>query len=194
MRRRTFIAALGSAAAWPLAASAAQAGQTQRVGVLMGLAETNPELRGFLAAFSEELTRLAAADHVDLQIEARWTNADAKLAQTFAREMVAAKPDVIFASTTPAVAALRAQTASIPIVFAIVSDPVGANFVESLSHPGGNITGFVHTEAKLGGKWLALLKEAGPQAGRLDVQSRDRSWPRGVFPRLVRGHRQVVGN
>ena len=183
MRRRAFIAALGCAAAWPLAASAQQAGPTKRVSALMGVPETNSEFRGFLAAVSDELTNLAAAERLALQIdEPRWSNADPARARTLAAETVATKPDVIFASTTPVVRALHEQRAAIPIVFTVVSDPIGARFVDSLNRPGGNTTGFVHTDAKLGGKWLALLKEAAPALERVAIMFNPDTAPgRGAF-------------
>ena len=167
MRRRDFLLTASAAAAWPLSVRGQQAGLTQRVAAVMGWSDDNAVQRGWFETFSGELTKLAAADHRALQIERRWTNGDVKMAQNFARETVATKPDVIFATTTPVVAALHAQTKSIPIVFAVVADPVGAKFVESFSRPGGNITGFVHSESRLGGKWLALLKEAAPALTRI---------------------------
>jgi putative tryptophan/tyrosine transport system substrate-binding protein len=130
--------------------------------VLMGLSVGDPTLRGYVVAFVEELAKLGWIDGRNAQIEQRWTNADIKLANALAKELLTTLPDVILASTTPATAVLHRETSIVPIVFAIVSDPVGAGFVASLRRPGGNITGFTQTEAALGGKWLSLLKDIAP--------------------------------
>jgi putative tryptophan/tyrosine transport system substrate-binding protein len=162
MQRREFIGVLGAAAAWSLAARAQQIDRVRRIGVLMGLSEGDPGLRGLVGAFIEELAKLGWIDGRNAQIEQRWTNADIKLANALAKELLTTPPDVILASTTPATAALHGETSIVPIVFAIVSDPVGAGFVASFRRPGGNITGFTQTDAALGGKWLSLLKEIAP--------------------------------
>jgi putative ABC transport system substrate-binding protein len=187
MRRREFIAALaGAVAATPAlgrrVASAQQTEKVRRIGVLMGLSESNPVLRGFLSAFEEELARLGWVDGRNATIERRWTNADVTRAGAFAKELIALQPDVILASTTPVTAALHRETTTIPIVFAITSDPVGAEFVAGLSHPGGNITGFAHTDAALGGKWLGLLKEIAPGIKRAAIMFNPDTAPgRGSF-------------
>jgi putative tryptophan/tyrosine transport system substrate-binding protein len=167
MHRREFIAMLAGAVTAtstlrPRAASAQQAEKVRRVSVLMGLSDSTPEFRALVAAFVEELARLGWADGRNVRIEQRWTNADLNRTRALAKEMVATRPDVILTSTTPATAALKRESSTIPIVFTIVSDPVGAGFVASLARPGGNITGFTHTDAGLGGKWLGLLKEIAP--------------------------------
>ena len=170
MRRRDFITLVGGgAAAWPLAARAQQANGVRHIGVLMGLSDSVPELRGFVNSFVQELARLGWIDGRNVQIEQRWTNADVHRATAFARELVAAQLDVILSSTTPATAALKRESSTVPIVFTIVSDPVGMGFVASLAHPGGNITGFTHTDAGLGGKWLGLLKEIVPGIKRAGI-------------------------
>jgi putative tryptophan/tyrosine transport system substrate-binding protein len=107
----------------------------------------------------EELARLGWIDGRNARIEQRWTNADVNRTSAFAKELVASQPDVILAATTPATAGLHRETSTISIVFTIVSDPVGPGFVAGLPRPGGNITGFTHTDAALGGKWLGLLEE-----------------------------------
>ena len=117
---------------------------------------------GFVDAFVEELARLGWTDGRNARFEQRWTNGDVNRASAFATELVAAQPDVIFCSTTPVTAALHRETSTIPIVFAIVSDPVGSGLVAGLPRPGGNITGFTMVEAAMGGKWLSLLKEIAP--------------------------------
>lgn len=167
MRRREFISLLGGGAvALPLAARAVAAG-VPVIGALMGLSENNPEVRSFFGAFIDELTRLGWKDGHTVRIEQRWTNADNKRGGAFAAELVALKPGVILSATTPATAALRRETSTIPIVFTVVSDPVGAGFVASLPRPGGNMTGFSQTDAALGGKWLNLLREVAPGLKRV---------------------------
>ena len=174
MQRRKFIAAIvntiAAAPAFGLRlASAQQAEKVSRVGVLMGLSESNPEHRNLLAASLEELARLGWVDGRTARIEQRWTDGDLKRASAFARELVAAQPDVILASPTPVTAALHRETTTVPIVFATVSDPIGAGFVAGLPHPGGNITGFTHVDPALGGKWLGLLKEIAPGIKRAGI-------------------------
>jgi putative ABC transport system substrate-binding protein len=162
MRRRQFIAGLGGAAAWPLAVRAQQADRVRRIGVLMGWAEGDPVPRSFLAAFVRELMRLGWGIGSDLQIEQRWTNGESGRVAPLAKELVELNPDLILSSTTPVTVALHRETSTIPIVFAGMSDPVGAGVVASLARPGGNITGFINVEDTLGGKWLRLLKEIAP--------------------------------
>src|SRR5262245_53244300 len=141
MRRREFIKVMaGSAAvAWPLAARAQQSEQMRRIGVLMLFAKDNPETQARITAFLQELQKLGWTEGRNLQIEYRWGSGDPQKA---AAELVALSPDVIFANSTPAVAALQQATRSVPIVFAQVADPVSGGFVASLAKPGGNITGF----------------------------------------------------
>jgi putative tryptophan/tyrosine transport system substrate-binding protein len=150
MRRREFIAGLGSAAvAWPLAARAQQGDRVRRVGVLMGWSESDPVFRGWGVTFAEELARLGWVDGRNARIEQRWTDANVDRAGMFAKELVDLQPDVILAGTTPVTAALQRETRVIPIIFAGISDPVGAGFVASLSRPGGNLTGFINLEAAI---------------------------------------------
>ena len=159
MHRREFICGIaGAVAGTPLlplrAASAQQAAKIRRVGILMGLSESN--IGAFFTAFVEELARLGWTDGRNVRFEQRWTNGDPNRASAFATE----QPDVIFCSTTAVTAVLHRETSIVPIVFAIVSDP--SRFVAVLSRPGGNITGFTNIEAAMGGKWLSLLKEIAP--------------------------------
>ena len=170
MRRREFITLLGgAAAAWPLAARAQPAGGMRRVGALLGWSEGLPEYRPWLAAFVQGLEQLGWVDGRNLRIDVRWTNANIDRARTLAKELVETQPDVIFAGTTPVTAALSRETRTIPIVFAVVSDPVGAGFVSSLARPGGNVTGFINEEGAMGGKWLALLREVAPRFARAAI-------------------------
>ena len=163
MRRREFITLLGGAAvAWPLAARAQQDERMRKIGVLMAFDETDPRANAWLARFTRGLSELGWAPGHNLRIEVRWAGDNVDRMRMFAKELVGTQPDVILAFGTPVTAALKRETRTIPIVFAIVSDPVGEGFVASLSHPGGNITGFHNSEASIGGKWLELLKEIAP--------------------------------
>jgi putative ABC transport system substrate-binding protein len=163
MRRRDFIKVIaGSATGWPLAADAQQDERVRRVGILMGYAQNDPEGHARIAALFEALKALGWENGRNLQIELRWASADIAQISEFAKELVAFKPDLIVSNTTPVTAAVHRETTDIPIVFIIVSDPVGEGFVTSLSHPGRNITGFINVEDTIGGKWLELLKEVAP--------------------------------
>jgi putative ABC transport system substrate-binding protein len=170
MRRREFITLLGGAAAtWPLTARAQQPDRMRRLGLLIGYAENDPLSQPWIAAFLKGLSELGWSDNRNLHIDYRWASADVDRFKQFAKELVALKPDVILAHTTPATAALQRETADIPIIFVIVSDPVGAGFVASLARPGGNITGFINFEDSMGGKWLELLKEVAPAVKRAAI-------------------------
>ena len=167
MRRRDFITFLGgAAAAWPLAASAQQPERIRRIGVLMAYAKDNPEVQARIAAFIDGLQQLGWIDGRNAKIEYRWETGDLRKAAT---ELVTLSPDIILASTTPAVAALQQATSTVPIVFAQVADPVSAGFVASLAKPGGNMTGFTTFEYEIGAKWLELLKEIAPNVTRVGV-------------------------
>jgi len=144
-----------------------QGERIRRVGVLMGWSEHDPVARSYLAAFVQELRRLGWEIGVNLEIEERWTNGELQRAVPLAKELVNLKPDVILSNTTPVTIALHRETIDIPIVFAGVSDPVGAGVVASLARPTGNITGFINTEDSLGGKWLRLVKEIAPGISRV---------------------------
>ena len=168
MHRRKFIALVGSAAAaWPLTAGAQQSDRVHRLGVLMPFAATDPSLKLELAAFVRQLQELGWVEGRNLRIDYRWAAGDADRMQAFAKELVALQPEVIFCRSTPVTAALLKQTRAIPIVFTLVSDPVGDRFVESVARPGGNATGFTNVESSLGGKWLELLKEVAPTTERV---------------------------
>ena len=168
MRRREFITLLGSAVAvWPLAARAQQPEGMRRIGVLMAYAESDREGQTFVAAFREGLQKLGWAEGRNIRIDARWGALDAEAMQRFAKELVALQPDLILANNTPTTAAILQQTRTIPIVFAIVADPVGSRFVASFPRPGGNVTGFTTTGPMIPGKWLELLKEIAPRVNRV---------------------------
>jgi putative tryptophan/tyrosine transport system substrate-binding protein len=170
MRRREFIALLGSGvAAWPLAARAQPGERVRRVGVLMNIASDDAEGQARLAAFHQGLQQLGWTVGHNVRIDYRWGGADAERFRRDAAELVALAPDVILASATPSVQALQRATRTVPIVFANVGDPVGMGFVETLARPGGNTTGFTNFEHGFGAKWLELLKEIAPRLTRLAV-------------------------
>ena len=170
MRRRDFIKVIvGSTAAWSLAVHAQQAERVRRIGVLMGYAENDWEAQAWVAAFREALQKLGWTEGRNIQIDTRWGRADTEVMQRFAQELVALQPDLILSQITPTTAALLQQTRTIPIVFAMVADPVGSGFVANLSRPGGQVTGFTTLEGSLGGKWLELLKEVAPRVARVAV-------------------------
>ena len=166
MKRRDFMALVGSAATWPLAARAQQPGGMRRIGVLLGNTESDSQAQAGVAKFTKALQDLGWNVGRNIAIDYRWAAADLGRMATFAKELVALRPDLIVGSTTPVIEALQRETKTIPIVFAIVSDPVGSGFVSSLSRPGGNITGFINVEASLSGKWVELLKEVVPHLSR----------------------------
>ena len=168
MKRRDFITFFGgAAAAWPLIALAQQSNTVRRIGVLMPFAATDPSLKIELAAFVRHLQELGWVEGRNLRIDYRWAAGDAERMQVFAKELVALQPEVLFCRSTPVTAALLKQTRTIPIVFTLVSDPVGDHFVGSVARPGGNATGFTNVESSLGGKWLELLKEVAPSIRRV---------------------------
>ena len=169
MRRRKFIALLGAAAAaWPVAGRAQQSGRMRHIGVLMNVAE-NPEQQSNVDAFLQVLQQLGWTDGRNVRIETHWAGAQALDIRRQAAELVALAPDVIFATGTAAMEPLLQATRSVPIVFVNVADPVGAGFVDSLSRPGGNATGFMQFEYGLSGKWLELLKQIAPGVTRAAV-------------------------
>ena len=167
MRRREFITLLGGVVAWPITAGALQTDRMRRIGVLMGFAESDREGQTFVAAFREALQKLGWAEGGNIRIDYRWTGLDRELIQRFAKELVALQPDLILTQSTPATTELLRQTRTIPIVFALVADPIGSGFVSSFPQPGGNITGFVTMEPTMAAKWLELLKEIAPRTARV---------------------------
>jgi len=179
MRRRDFISLLGSAAAIPLAAQAQQGDHVRRIGVLMNRASSDPEGQGRIAVFQQALRQLGWTDGGNVRIDIRWGEDDVDRERKYAAELVALSPDIIVASGTVSMAALQHVSRTLPIVFAGVTDPVGAGFVDSLARPGGNATGFMIYEYSLGGKWLELLKQIAPSVTRAAVL-RDPANPAGI--------------
>jgi putative ABC transport system substrate-binding protein len=170
VRRRYFITLLGGAvAAWPLAAWAQQSKRLRRIGVLMPYAANDPQVQTRNAAFLQGLQQLGWTVGNNVQIDYRWSAGNEDDTRKYAAELVALAPDVIFASGSAAVGPLRRATRTVPIVFAVTPDPVGAGFVESLARPGGNITGFTPYEYGIGAKWLEVLKEIAPSVARVAV-------------------------
>jgi putative tryptophan/tyrosine transport system substrate-binding protein len=169
MKRRQFIAGLGSAAAWPVVARAQQPDRMRRIGVVLTFVENDPEVKRWLSAFTQGLAELGWTTERNLRIDYRWGASSADLRRKFAAELVALKPDVIFANAGPVVEALQEASRTVPIVFAATIDPVGGGYVESLSRPGGNATGFLYFEYSMAAKWLELLKEIAPGVTRVAV-------------------------
>jgi putative tryptophan/tyrosine transport system substrate-binding protein len=169
MRRREFLGFLGGVgAAWPLAAQAQPAQRMRRVAVLMDSPQDDRG-RPRLAAFVRALADQGWSDGRDVRIDVRWGANSAESSRNLAAELLALDPDVVLTSGSPATGAMRQATTAIPIVFVLVTDPVGAGFIDSLARPGGNLTGFTLFEYAIGGKWLELLKEIAPTTRRVAV-------------------------
>jgi len=167
LRRRELIAALGGAAAWPLAARAQQGGGMRRIGMLMGGDENGT--RTNLSAFTRALADLGWTDGRNVRMDPRYGGGDINRIRALAPELVGLQPDIILTSNTPPTTAVQRETRTIPIVFVNVADPVASGLVPRLNRPGGKITGFAGYEATLGGKWLELLSEIAPGLKRAAV-------------------------
>src|SRR3954468_5447841 len=164
MKRREFIVGLGGAAFTTTSiATLAQSGRLRRIGLLLSQLEGSQEANDRVAAIREGLQKLGWTEGRNVQIETRYANGNAERMRAQAMDLVKLSPDVLIASATASLGALQKATSTIPIVFAQVTDPVGAGFVNSLAHPGGNITGFTQHEFSIGIKWMELLKELAPQ-------------------------------
>jgi putative ABC transport system substrate-binding protein len=168
-RRRTFIAGLGSAAAWPLVARAQQGERVRRIGVLLPVTADNTEYQARVGAFLQGLGQLGWTVGGNVLIDARWATTNAAEVRRHAVELAALAPDVILATGTSTTGPLLQATRTVPIVFATGSDPVGGGYVESLARPGGNVTGFMVEEFSMGGKRLELLKQIAPSVTRVAV-------------------------
>ena len=172
MRRRDFVRAIiGSATAWPLTLRAQQSKPKpmRRVAALMPYSANDPQAQNRNAAFLQGLQQLGWTVGQNVQIDYRWSAGNEDDTRKYAAELVALAPDVIFASGSAAVEPLRRATRTVPIVFVLVPDPVGAGFVDSLARPGGNVTGFTQYDYSIAAKWLALLKEIAPNTTRAAV-------------------------
>ena len=169
MRRRDFIGVVVGLAAWSIAARAQKREEIRRIGVLMNRAADDPQGQARLLAFRHALQQLGWSDGYNMRIETRWGEDDVERERKYAAELVALAPDVILASGSLSVAALQRVTHTLPIVFAAVTDPVGDGFVDTLSWPGGNTTGFMLFEYSLSGKWLELLKQVAPRVTQAGI-------------------------
>ena len=167
MRRREFILLVGGAAVWPLAARAQQSGSVRRIAVIMGFPESDPYGQRYVLALRQKLESLGWVENRNIRIDYRWAGGDPEKARTFARELIGMAPSVIVTSTNQVTETVRRETASIPIVFASLGDPVGSGLVASLARPGGNVTGFPAFVETMGNKWLELIREIAPRVERV---------------------------
>ena len=163
MRRREFLSAVGGAAVWPLSVHAQQPNGIRRIGILLGFSETDREGQARVAAFLQALRELGWSDKRNIKIDIRWFTGNASDTRRHASELVTLAPDVILTSGGPTLRWLLEATRTVPVVFVQVSDPVGSGFVDSLSRPGRNATGFTQFEFELSAKWLELLKQIAPR-------------------------------
>jgi putative tryptophan/tyrosine transport system substrate-binding protein len=194
VKRRDFITLLGGAAAWPLAARAQQkAGRMPRLGYMVTGSETDREAQLRVGAFREALAKSGWADGRNIRIDYRWGVTGREHQRIIAAELVGSAPSVILAEGNPNVEALRQETRTIPIVFVGAVDPLSGGLVNSLAHPGGNVTGFTSFDFPMGGKWLEILKEVAPGIKRvLVVQSLGSSGQQGVL-RAIEAAAPVLG-
>jgi putative ABC transport system substrate-binding protein len=181
IRRRNFIAGLGGAMAWPLAARAQQGDRVRRVGVLVSVDEYDPEGKRRYSAFTQALADLGWIDGRNVRMDLRWGRGDINRIRALAQELVGLQPDIILAGSTPAIVALQRETRTIPIVFVNVTDPVVSGIVARLDRPGGNITGFAALDGSLGGKWVELLSEIAPGLKRAAIMFNPDSAPVSTF-------------
>src|SRR5215467_1032147 len=180
MRRRQFLSLLGGvAASYPLAARAQQSERMRRIGVLMSTTAEDAEGQARIAAFLQGLRQAGWAVSGNVQIDTRWGAGDAERIRKYAAELLALAPDVILASGGAVAGMLLQVNRTVPIVFTLTPDPVGAGFVKSLAHPGGNATGFTSIEYEMSGKWLELMREIAPGVTRVAVL-RDPTVPAGI--------------
>jgi len=181
MRRREFIAGLGTAAAWPLAARAQPAERILRIGVLMAGDENDPTAKLRLSALTQALANLGWTDGRNVRMDLRWGGGDINRMRALAQELVGLQPDIIVAHSTPPTVALQRETRTIPIVFVNVADPVASSIVPRLDRPSGNVTGFANYEASLVGKWLELLSEIAPGLKRAAIMFNPDTNPISVY-------------
>jgi putative ABC transport system substrate-binding protein len=169
MRRREFIAGLGGAAVWPLAARAQQANRVRRIGVLMPLNENDPRTKSQVSTLTQPLAELGWTDGRNVRIDLRWAGGDTNRIRALAQQLVGLQPDIIVTLGATATVAVQRETRTIPIVFGTTGDPVAAGIVARLDRPSGNITGFGGLEPSLAGKWLELLSEIAPRLKRAAI-------------------------
>jgi putative ABC transport system substrate-binding protein len=178
MERRRFITLLGATLASPLAARAQQTDRGAHIGVLMGIGDSDPEAKPRVEAFRKGMEELGWTEGRNIRLDYRWTAGDPDRTILFAKEIFELKPDVILVHSSPAVAALRKLTSKV-----LIADPIGSGFVESLAHPGGNVTGFMNAEAPMAGKWLGLMMEIVPKVKRVALIYNPRTSPYQSFLR-----------
>jgi putative ABC transport system substrate-binding protein len=169
MKRREFIGLVGGVTAWSFVARAQQPTGMRRIGVLTGLAETDPFAIGYMQELRGALQKLGWTEGQNVQFAYRYAAGDPARARAFVKEIVETKPDLIVAHTTPVAAALSQTTSTVPVVFVSITDPVRDGFVASLARPGGNMTGFTNYEFSMGAKWFELLKEIAPATARVSL-------------------------
>jgi putative ABC transport system substrate-binding protein len=191
IRRRVFIAGLGSAAAWPVVVRAQQGDRERRIGVLGAGDESDPANKRFVSAFTQALAGLGWADGRNLRMDLRWGHGDINRMRALAQELVGSQPDIILAGGTVATVALQRETRTIPIVFAYAGDPVATGIVAQLDRPSGNTTGFATTEASMGGKWLELLSEIAPGLKRTAIMFSDTGFASAYMPSLETAARSL---
>ena len=180
MKRREFITLLGGAAAsWPLAGRAQQNELVRRIGVLMTTADDREGQRR-LSAFREGLEKRGWAEGKNISIEVNWSVSDAERARSVVDELIGRAPELILTSGTPATSAVHRARPAIPVIFTVVSEPIEQGFVQSLAHPGGNMTGFANLEPSLGGKWIELLKEIAPDVTRVAIMFNPQAAPAAI--------------
>src|SRR6516162_3978408 len=169
IQRRNFITLLGGAAAWPLAARAQQGNRIRRIGLLMNVTADHPDATPRLAAFRDTLRELGWVEGRNVSIEVRWGGADFGLYRRYAAELVALAPDVLVTASGLIAVELQRVTRSVPIVAAVMNDPLTMGYIDSLAKPGGNMTGFTRIEYSFSAKWLELLKEIAPNVERAAI-------------------------
>jgi putative tryptophan/tyrosine transport system substrate-binding protein len=192
MRRRAFITLLGGAIAAAPRATFAQADRVRRIGVLMALAADDPETRARVAKFQQELEKLGWSEGRNVSIDVRFGASSAERFRLLAKELVASQPDVIVAHSSPVATALQRETRAIPIVFVNVSDPIGEGFISGLARPGGNLTGVMHYEPGIVGKWLAMLKEIAPPLARVALVTNPKTTAYNYFLRAAQAAAPAV--
>jgi putative ABC transport system substrate-binding protein len=189
MRRRDFIKVIGGTVAWPLAARAQTPDATKRIGVLSPYAESDKTATAYIALFRSALEQLGWREGHNLRMDYRWAGGDAARLAPLARELVELGPNALFVRATPATVAASRATRTIPIVFVVVTDPVGDGLVASIAHPGGNVTGFTNgLEESIGGKWIELLREIAPSVTRFGIMYNPGTAPGGgaYYMRLIK--------
>src|SRR5215472_7361312 len=178
MRHREFIWLIGGAvASWPMATRAQQPKRSGRVGVLMGILDTETSSDAFVAALRRGLQERGWTEGQNIRIDYRWTTGNPDQSRDAAKELVGLRPDVLVAHTINPGIALKNATRTIPIVFCVISDPYGGGLIENIAHPGGNITGFTNMEPVMGGKWLEMLIEIAPRLTRIAVMCNPKTTP-----------------